>query len=126
MYFVCKIDRGIYSVVTPNIRTDEVIITEERIQHIRERHPNDFERFSGYFRLILESPDYIVEANRRNTVLVLKEIKKDGELFKLILRLCTSEDAEEIKNSIITFMKIDNREWRRLVRNKKILYKRED
>ena len=36
------IDREIYSCITKNITTDEVIITPERIQHIRERRGEDF------------------------------------------------------------------------------------
>ena len=36
-----------------------------------------------------------------------------------------NQDNIEYKNSIITFMKIDNREWERLIRNKKVLYTKE-
>lgn len=43
----------------------------------------------------------------------------------MVLRLITSKDNLDYKNSIITFMKIDDKEWNRLLRNKKILYKRE-
>ena len=38
--FVCKLNKELYKVVTEDIRTDEVIITDERIQHIQERHPS--------------------------------------------------------------------------------------
>ena len=70
-------------------------------------------------------PDYIIEANKPNTALILKEIRDEGESFKTVLRLVTPADRPGYKNSIITFMKIDRREWERLLRNKKILYKRE-
>lgn len=43
----------------------------------------------------------------------------------MVVRLVTSCDNPEYKNSIITFMKIDEKEWKRLLRNKKILYKKE-
>lgn len=43
----------------------------------------------------------------------------------MVLRLITSKDNLDYKNSISTFMKIDDKEWNRLLRNKKILYKRE-
>ena len=36
MHLVGRINRNIYECVTRNIRTDEVIITEERIEHIKE------------------------------------------------------------------------------------------
>ena len=34
------------------------------------------------------------------------------------MRLVTSTDTPEFKNSIITFMKINEKEWSRLIRNK--------
>ena len=125
VYSVCSIDKEIYKVVTPDIRTDEVVITDRQIQHIKERHPDDYERFVSYFSKILTEPDYILEANKPCTAVVLKEIYVENEKVKLILRLQTPADPEGFKNSIITFMKIDNKDWNRLLRNKKILYKKD-
>ncbi len=126
VHSVGKIDRDIYKCITTDIVTDEVIITDERIRHIKERHPNDYERYCEYLKLIIESPDYIVETNKPNTALILKEIKESEERqFKTVLRLTTSTDNPDFKNSIITFMKIDEKEWKRLLRNKQILYKKE-
>ena len=98
MYRVGKINREIYHCIAEDIVTDEVIITVVQI---------------------------IIEAKKPNTALILKEIKDVKEVFKMVLRLITSKDNLDYKNSIITFMKIDDKEWNRLLRNKKILYKRE-
>lgn len=125
LHYIGKIDKEIYSCVTEDIRTDDVIITDVQIQHIKDRHPNDYERYNRYFPDIVAKPDYIIEANRKNTALILKEIQSGDECFKTILRLAASTDNPEYKNSIITFMKIDDKEWDRLLRNKKILYKSE-
>ena len=125
MHTVGKINRDIYKCITEDIVTNEVIITDVQIKHIQERHPNDYECFAGYFGEIVENPDYIVETKKPNTALILKEIKREEEVFKTVLRLVTSKDNSEYKNSIITFMKIDQKEWNRLLRNKKVLYKRE-
>lgn len=125
MHIVGKIDRDIYKCITEDIVTDEVIITDRQIQHIKERHPNDYERFSKYFIDIVSLPDYIIKANRPNTALILKEIVINGEMFKTVLRLATSTDEKGYKNSIITFMKIDLKEWKRLLKNKEVLYKKE-
>lgn len=126
MHTVGKIDREIYKCITEDIVTDEVIITEERIAHIKERHPNDYEQYYEYLRQVVETPDYIVETPKPNTALILKEIVDASERqFKTVLRLKTSKDNPEFKNSIITFMKINEKEWSRLIRNKNILYRRE-
>lgn len=120
-----KIDIEKYKCITDDIVTNEVIITDKQIQHIKNRHPKDYERFYTYFKDIVENPDYIVEANKKASALILKEIKENSFLFKTVLRLATSKDNPSFKNSIITFMKIDEKEWNRLLKNKKILYKSE-
>lgn len=119
-----KIDIEKYRVVTDHIRTDEVIITETQIDHIRERHPETLEDLERYAALIVRDPDYILE-NRPNTGLLLKEVEEAGRKYQLILRLCIPSDAESYKNSIITFTRVREKEWNRLLRNKKILYKKE-
>lgn len=125
MYLVGKIDIEIYNSITKDITTDEVIITDERIQHIKEHHPNNYEQYYSYMRSIIENPEYIIEANKPNTALILKSFSNGNETFKTVLRLITSSDNSKFKNSIITFMKINEKEWNRLLKNKKILYKSE-
>jgi len=125
VHFIGKLDKNIYKCVTEDIVTDEVIITDNQIEHIKERHPYDYERFSGYFDEIIKDPDYIIKANRANTAVILKEIADEGEHFQTVLRLCTSAEPEGYKNSIITFLKIDRKRWNRYLRTKNILYKRE-
>lgn len=123
MYKIGEINPDIYRGVAKDILTRDVIITKERIKHIMSNHPNDYERFYNYFSEIVEKPDYIIESRKPSTALILKEIKSDNIKFKTVLRLVVSGENTEYKNSIITFMKIDDKEWNRLLRNKKIIYK---
>ena len=125
MYSVGKINREIYKCITKDMATDEVIITDERIIHIKERHPNDCERYCDYLQEIVEHPQYIVETRKPYTALILNEFAGGKERFKTVLRLTTSHDNPDFKNSIITFMKINEREWKRLLANKKILHREE-
>lgn len=126
MHFICRINREIYSCITNDIATDEVIITDVQIQHIKERHPNDYERFSKYLPYIVSDPDYILRGNRPNTAFLLKTFCVKDENFQLILRLKTSKDIDSYKNSIITFLKINDRKLEKYLRNKEILYIRKD
>ena len=121
--YVGKI-KELFRCVSENITTDEVIITDERVQHIKERHPNDYERFVGYIPAIIEQPDYIIAANKDNTAVILKEIEDNGEKFKLVLRLKVKTDPVEYKNSVLTFWHIGDTTWRKSLKNKKVLYKR--
>ncbi|MCM1545135.1 MAG: PBECR2 nuclease fold domain-containing protein [Ruminococcus sp.] len=125
MHYIGKIDKKIYSCVTDDITTDEVVITDNQIEHIKERHPNDYERYFTYAKEIIESPDYILEANKPNTAFVLKHINDNGKNYQLILRLKTSEDPDCYKNSIITFLKVEDKRYNRYLRTKKVLYKAE-
>ena len=125
VYTVGHIDRDIYKCVTEDIQTDEVIITDERIAHIKERHPNDFERYSEYIADIVAHPQYILEANKPNTAFLLKEYAKDDERFQMILRLTVTGDVPGYKNSVITFLKVEEKRFQRYLRTKNILYKSE-
>ncbi|MDR0884131.1 MAG: hypothetical protein LBN05_05975 [Oscillospiraceae bacterium] len=125
MKLVGKIDREKFKAVSKHITTDEVVITDERIAHIEQRHPGAYERFSPYIQEVLESPDYVLEASRPKTAVLLKDIVVDGQKIKLILRLVAHNDPDGYKNSVLSLWKIDEKEWQRLLRSKKVLYKSE-
>jgi len=118
VYSVGKIDIEIYKCVTEDIQTDEVIITERQIEHIKERHPSDYERYFSYAQEIIREPDYILEANKPNTAFVLKHIVDNGKNYQLILRLKTSHDPADYCNSIITFLKVEEKRYNRYLRTK--------
>jgi len=119
---VGTINLDIFKSVSPDITTNEVIFNDDRIDHVKTDHPGDYELFSKHIAAILNNPDYILKANRPNSAVLLSKILPCGTKLKLVLRLNTSSDPPEYKNSIITFMKIRNKEWRRITKSKNILY----
>ena len=125
IHIVGMINREIFKVVTKDILTEEVIITNERIEHIKNNHPGDYEGFGDYLKEMVESPDYILEANKPHSAMILKSFANGAELFKTIIRIKDSNDNHEYQNSIITFIKINQKEWNRLIKHKKVLYKYE-
>ena len=127
MTTIGKIDKELYTCITPNIWTDEVVITDERIAHIKAHHPNDYERFFGYIPQILSAPARILQDEFPNTGLLLKMFQNNGktEYFRLALRIISTSDNPNYKNSVLTFWKTNKREYERLIRNKKTLYKSE-
>jgi len=122
---VCDLDIETYRCVTPDIRTSEVIIADERIAHIRERHPNDYERYAQYLTEMIQRPQYILEDQVPATAVILQEFSEAGEHFRLVLKLAIVEDGTAKKNSIITFLKISEKKFKKYLRNKIVLYKRE-
>ncbi len=125
MHTVGRIDREIYKCVAESIQTDEVIITDERVQHIMDRHPGDYERYFQYIPTIITDPDYIFTGNKPNTGVILKKGFHQNDYFQLILRFKTDFDDPSFKNSIITFLKISERTWRKYLRSKNFLYKKD-
>lgn len=125
MKLIARINISKYKCVTSDIQTDEVVITENQIEHIKARHPNDYEQYFKYAKEMLIEPDYIIEANKPNTAFILKHISDNGKNYQLILRLKTSLDPQNHKNSVITFLKVNEKRYQRYLRTKKILYKSE-
>ena len=125
MYYIGKIDMQIYKSAVIDIKTEDVIITDERIEHIKNKHPNDYEMYCFYMCESVLNPEYIIEANKANSALILKSFENQENVmkFKTVVRLITSSDNSDFKNSVITFMKINDKEWDRLLRNKSVLYK---
>ena len=125
MKLVARINISKYKCVTSDIQTDEVVITENQIEHIKARHPNDYEQYFKYAKEMLIEPDYIIEANKPNTAFILKHISDNGMNYQLILHLKTSLDPQNYKHSVITFLKVNEKRYQRYLRTKKILYKSE-
>lgn len=125
MQTVGFIDREKFRSIAENITTDEVILTDERVQHIQDRHPGDFERYFMYISEIVENPDYILRANKPKSALLLKRFAQDEDGYKLILRLKTSGDPTGFKNSIISFQKVEIKRYIRYTNSEKVLYRRE-
>lgn len=126
MHKVGKIEREIYKCITEEIRTDEVIITDERIEHICERRGNEFyNRYKGSFEEILQNPDYIFKEKREHTALVCKKIVQDEKYVNLVLRIAIETDNPEYKNSIITAIGEGEKRFAQRLRNSTILYKKE-
>ena len=61
MIKICELDREIYACINRDIVTSDVVLVDERILHIREHHPNDYERYGRYMAEMILNPDYIIK-----------------------------------------------------------------
>lgn len=126
MKYIGKIDKEKFKMISEDITTDDVILTGKQIEHIKERHPNDYEEYFKYFKEIIQDPDNIIKDKEPNTGILLKEFIKEKKTFQLILRLHTSKYNKKYKNSIITFFKIGKKKYKQYLRNKEIVWKKLD
>ena len=122
IHSIGRIDKDIYKNVNAGLMTDEVIITEKQIQHVIDRHGQDYDAVVNRLQEIVSAPDYIFADKRPSTAMVVKSLD-DGNGV-VILRLAISSDPAEYKNSIITFMKINEARLQNYLRNRKILYRK--
>lgn len=122
---VGHIDIEKYKRIADNITTDEVIITEERVQHIEEHREVGFlEKYEQYFPLVLSDPDYIFPDDRVNTAIVCKVIGEGEGSVNLILRLVVAGDDPAYKNSILTAIRENERRFTQRLRNHTPVYKK--
>lgn len=125
VHSVGRINRDIYKCITEDIVTDEVIITENQMQHILDRHPDAYTEIIDYLSDIICDPDFIIEDKHDNTGLVIKRVKLEKEYAQMVLRICTSDDNPNYKNSVISCWEISEKRLQNYLRNKRILYKKE-
>ena len=122
MRFLGKINIDLYNFIPFEIRYPDVVITKRQFQHIAEKHTDVLTHFDKYFPDLLENPDYIIEADKPKTAILLYKEPFSDKTAKVVLRLATTDDSPEYINSIITFMRIVEKEPARILRNKKIVY----
>lgn len=124
---VGKIHRRMLGKYKEKIVTENVILTYERLKHIQEHHPGDYEKYGVHIEEILSNPDYIIDDNKNiDTVLFLKNIKEDGKNIQIVIKLNTNLNEKDKQNSILTFWKVKDKTYRQLLRNKEIIYSRLD
>lgn len=122
--YIGKLDKEIYRCITGDMVTDEVIITDRQLQHIKELHPDSCLRTIAYLETVLKSPDYIIEDKHADTGLVIKKVDTENGFIQVVLRLWTASNDGLHKNSIISCWRISHARLMNYLRNKRILYKK--
>lgn len=105
------------------LKTSEVIITDERLTHILERHSDDYELYSANLQSIIETPDrIIVDPKNENSIFMIKKI--DTSNVNVVVRLMLAEESSEFKNSVITMYQIREKNVLKLEKKGKVIYKK--
>ena len=119
-----KIDLQRFAGKFGKILTDEVIITNERIEHIKTHHLEDFDFFKLYGKDCIQYPDLILTDEKNyGTVFMIKKLS-DTNLI-MVLRLVLENEDCRLKNSVMTFWRKRDRNLKKLIRKNEILYKKE-
>lgn len=106
------------------LHTDEIVITNERIEHIKLRHPLDYSLFEEYGAETVNNPDVIIkDCQNKGTVFMVKRLTDTN--LNVVARLVIEEDDKKLKNSVMTFYRIRQKNLDKLEKKNKTLYKKE-
>ena len=87
------------------LQTNEIIITNERFEHIKERHNEDVHLFEEYAAIAVTTPDVGIKDTEHNvTVFMVKKIPETN--LNVVVRLALNTDKQGLKNSVMTFYRI--------------------
>ena len=106
------------------IVTDEIIITQERIEHIKNHHPEDCNIFVQYAKEAVQKPDIIIkDSKNKGTAFMIKRLNNTN--LNVVVRVVLQTDNSEYKNSVMTFYRIRDKNLEKLIKKNKIIYKKE-
>ena len=99
----------------------EVILTDERIEHIRVRHPGAYESYSHWVTATIEAPDYVLRDDRNDrTAAFIRHA--EGSNLNVVVKLAVANEEGKM-SSIITLYPISPKRLKRLLRKEMIIYK---
>lgn len=96
---------------------NEVILRDERLEHIKERHPEVAEIIENNFKSIIEKPQYVLKDNKyENSVWIISKI--DGLNMNLVIKLSLNDVAEheKLKSSVITGYGMTDKQLKRYLK----------
>ena len=107
-----------------SLTTDELILTDERDEHIKDHHESDYNLFHKCVFDVISIPDLILkDAKNKSTVMYIKYIEETN--VNIVVRLSLETEGSNYKNSIITSYRVGTKNLKRLTKNNKMLYKKE-
>ncbi len=106
------------------LQTDEIIVTDERIDHIKNRHPEDYSLFTIYGASSVSDPDFVIKDEKnRGTVFMVKKLPDTN--LNVVVRVVLESDDMKLKNSVMTFYRLRDKNLKKLIAKNALLYKKE-
>lgn len=118
-----KVNKALLEKEFGEIQTDEIIITNERMDHIKQRHPEDYEFFEKFGIQSVTDPDLIIkDSKNEGTVFMIKKLLDTN--LNVVARLALENDKPGFKNSVMTFYRIRERNLKKMIEKNTLLYKK--
>ena len=119
-----KINMQILKSEFGTLQTDEIIVTDERINHIKNRHPEDYSLFTIYGASSVSDPDFVIKDEKnKGTVFMVKKLPDTN--LNVVVRVVLESDDIKLKNSVMTFYRLRDKNLKKLIDKNALLYKKE-
>lgn len=119
-----KIDLKLLEEAFGKIQTDEIVITNERVEHILERHREDYDLFFKYATTTVTQPDIVIKDGKSiGTIFMIKRLSDTN--INVVVRVALNTDKKGLKNSVMTFYRLRDTNLRKLMNKNEVLYKNE-
>ena len=122
--YIGKLNTEVLEVEFGKLATDELILTDERDVHIKERHGQDYILFHRCLYDVVKMPDLILkDSKNQNTVFCIKYIEETH--LNIVVRLSLEVEGADRKNSVITSYQLGAKTLKHLIKNNKTLYNKD-
>ncbi len=119
MHYIGKIDTNKIGNYGKKIVTKDIVLTDERKEHIFQTHTNDFALIMHHIDKVVLNPKEVIEdLKNTDTIYLIDKVEKNH--LNVVVRLNTTNSKEHPQNSIMTAWLIRNRNLEKL--SKKIKY----
>lgn len=104
------------------LANDDIVLTDERKEHINERRKDDFDFIMDNMEETINDYDYLLKDDDKK-VMFIKLIKEDKHYNNLAVILSLEDETRA--NSILTGMRIREKTLKSLLKSRKIIDKKE-
>lgn len=106
------------------LNTKEVVLTDERLEHIKSRHPEVVDVLLKEYKDCVSKPDVILNDEKNaNTMMTIRKLGDNN--LNTIVKLSVGVENEDRQNSIITAFCLGDKRLKRLMSKNKVIYTKE-
>lgn len=104
------------------LANDDIVLTDERKEHIKERRKEDFDFIINNIEQTIDDYDYLLKDDDKKVIFIKKVIDTKYNNY-LVIYLSLKDESKA--NSIITGIKMNDNRVEKLVNKRKIIDKKE-
>lgn len=83
-----KVSKKIIKILGLNYQKEEpIFIGEANIKHMKEEHPEDYEKYGIHIEEIIANPTYLARNEKKKSIEFIKEYKIDNEYVLVAVRV---------------------------------------